>query len=91
MRKRFKTSRICSSQNYKSSVKIHREILVKNHVENTELFESIINTHKIAYTLVFGTEVILSADEVIKLQDSINIYYKQKIMEKSNFPIITDY
>lgn len=76
MRKRFKTSRICSSQNYKSSVKIHREILVKNHVENTELFESIINTHKIAYTLVFGTEMILSADEVIKLKGSINIYYK---------------
>ena len=76
MRKRFKTSRICSSQNYKSSVKIHREILVMNHVENTELFESIINTHKIAYTLVFGTEMILSADEVIKLKGSINIYYK---------------
>ena len=76
MRKRFKTSRICSSQNYKSSVKIHREILVKNHVENAELFKSIINTHKIAYTLVFGTEMILSADEVIKLKGSINIYYK---------------
>ena len=76
MRKRFKTSRICSSQNYKSSVKIHREILIKNHVENAKLFESIINTHKIAYTLVFGTEVILSADEVIRLKDSINIYYK---------------
>ena len=76
MRKRFKTSRICSSENYKSSVKIHREILVKNHVENAELFESIINTHKTAYTLVFGTEIILSADEVIRLKDSINIYYK---------------
>lgn len=76
MRKRFKTSRICSSENYKSSVKIHREILVKNHVENAELFESIINAHKIAYTMVFGTEMILSADEVIMLKDSINIYYK---------------
>ena len=76
MRKRFKTSRICSSENYKSSVKIHREILIKNHVENAELFESIINIHKIAYTMVFGTEMILSADEVIKLKGSINIYYK---------------
>ena len=76
MRKRFKISRICSSQNYKSSVKIHREILIKNHVENAELFESINNTHKVAYTLVFGTEMILSADEVIMLKDSINIYYK---------------
>lgn len=76
MRKRFKTSRICSSENYKSSVKIHREILIQNHVENAELFESIINTHKIAYTLVFGTEIILSADEVIRLKDSINVYYK---------------
>lgn len=76
MRKRFKTSRICSSQNYKSSVKIHREILIKNHDENVELFESIKVTHKIAYTIVFGTEMILSADEVIMLKDSINIYYK---------------
>ena len=76
MRKRFKTCMICSSQNYKSSVKIHREILIKNHVENAELFESINNTHKVAYTLVFGTEMILSADEVIKLKGSINIYYK---------------
>ena len=57
-------------------MKIHREILIKNHVENAELFESINNTHKIAYTLVFGTEMILSADEVIKLKGSINIYYK---------------
>ena len=76
MRKRFNIYKICSSENYKSSVKIHREILIQNHVENTELFESIINTHKIAYTLVFGTEMILSADEVIRLKDSINIYYK---------------
>lgn len=76
MRKRFKTSRICSSENYKSSVKIHKEILIKNHVENAKLFESINNTHKIAYTLVFGTEMILSADEITMLKDSINIYYK---------------
>lgn len=76
MRKRFKTSRIYSSENYKSSVKIHREILIQNHVENAELFESINNTHKIAYTLVFGNEMILSDDEVIMLKDSINIYYK---------------
>ena len=76
MRKRFKTSRICSSQNYKSSVKIHREILIKNHNENVELFESIKVAHKIAYTLVFDTEILLSADEVIRLKDYINIYYK---------------
>ena len=76
MRKRFKTSRICSSQNYKSSVKIHREILIENHVANAKLFESIKVTHKIAYTLVFGTEIILSADEVLRLKDSINIYYR---------------
>ena len=76
MRKRFKTSRICSSKNYKSSVKIHREILIKNHDENVELFESIKVAHKIAYTIVFGTEVILSADEVLKLKDFINIYYR---------------
>ena len=76
MRKRFKISRICSSENYKSSVKIHREILIKNHDENVELFESIKVAHKIAYTIVFGTEILLSADEVIKLKDHINIYYK---------------
>ena len=76
MRKRFKTSRICSSQNYKSSVKIHREILIENHVANAKLFESIKVAHKIAYTIVFGTEILLSADEVIKLKDHINIYYK---------------
>lgn len=76
MRKRFKTSRICSSENYKSSVKIHREILIENHVANTRLFESIKTAHKIAYTLVFGTEIILSDYEVLKLKDYINIYYK---------------
>lgn len=76
MRKRFKTSRICSSQNYESSVRIHRDSLIENHITNAKLFESIKNTHKIAYTIVFDTEIILSADEVLKLKDFINIYYR---------------
>ena len=56
MRQRFKTSRICSSDNYILSKRVHIRSIIDFHNNNKALVETIIEkrVHKIPYVKVFG-------------------------------------
>ena len=41
MRKRFRTSAICSSDNYAASKRAHKQMLERNHVDNAVVFATI--------------------------------------------------
>ena len=45
MRKRFKTSRLCSSDNYVISKRLHKAFLVEEHNKNAVVLEHIIEKH----------------------------------------------
>lgn len=44
MRKRIRTSAICSSDNYAASKRAHKQMLERNHVENSATFMAISNS-----------------------------------------------
>jgi uncharacterized protein YjbK len=78
MRPRFKVNRLCSSDNYELSKKIHREDIVKSHNENQAIINEIITTTHVkqAYISVFGKLMPITEEEVIKIQNSYTIIYK---------------
>ena len=51
MRQRFNTNRLCSSDNYVASRKIHIEDLRKNHESHKALFDSIPQRRKTSLEL----------------------------------------
>lgn len=71
-RSRFKTARICSSENYTISIKIHRQDLCNNHIELSKT----VSVHKVAYTYVFGKKVYLTKEEVSHVSSAIKVYYE---------------
>ena len=56
MRKRFKTSRLCSSDNYIISKRIHKQDIINSHNNNKAVIATIVErrTNKIPYVRVFG-------------------------------------
>ena len=62
MRERFKTTRVCSSDNYALSKKLHKQELSKNHCKLQEmLVKEEIVLKKVAYIKVFGKFIPLSS------------------------------
>lgn len=76
MRPRFKTARICSSDNYRLSIKIHYKLLQENHYSNLSFLQEIKSTTKVAYTVIFGKKIKLTKEDIKRLNNSINIYYE---------------
>lgn len=77
-RKRFNRAAICSSSNYESSKKAHREFIKEQHVVNAEVITVIaceVKVTKQAYISVFGKLIPLTPQEVL-LHGSLNIIYK---------------
>lgn len=67
MRKRFKMSRIASSDNYELSRKIHAMCLQRFHEENIEVITEILSTLVIKeqkYIRVFGKLIPVSEEEL---------------------------
>lgn len=62
MRKRFKMSRIASSDNYELSRKIHAMYLQRFHEENIEVITLVIKEQK--YIRVFGKLIPVSEEEL---------------------------
>lgn len=62
MRKRFKMSRIASSDNYELSRKIHAMYLQRFHEENIEAITLVIKEQK--YIRVFGKLIPVSEEEL---------------------------
>jgi hypothetical protein len=66
MKRKFKTNRICSSDNYKLSVKVSKYYIERAHIENTLLVEEIMSreTVSIQYVRVFGNIIPITLTEV---------------------------
>lgn len=77
MRGRFKTTRVCSSDNYALSKKLHKQELSKNHCKLQEmLVKEEIVLKKVAYIKVFGKFIPLSSMEIPLYEGKIEIIYK---------------
>lgn len=77
MRERFKTTRVCSSDNYALSKKLHKQELSKNHCKLQEmLIKEEIVLKKVAYIKVFGKFIPLSSMEIPLYEDKTEIIYK---------------
>lgn len=77
MRERFKTTRVCSSDNYALSKKLHKQELSKNHCKLQEmLVKEEIVLKKVAYIKVFGKFIPLSSMEIPLYEDKTEIIYK---------------
>lgn len=77
-RTRFNTSRVCSSDNYALSQRIHYNELAKNHSRLQEmLVKEEIVLKKTAYIKVFGRLVPLTSVEIPLYEGKTEIIWKQ--------------
>lgn len=74
MRRRINTSKICSSDNYESSVRAHINMLKRNHTESyiVEISKTVI-IKKRYYTKVFGKIVSIEESE-LPIYEGFTIY-----------------
>ena len=76
MRQRFKASRICSSDNYILSKRIHIKHIVNSHNNNKTLNTAIIERKisKIPYIKVFGKLIQISIKEATQINATTVIW-----------------
>lgn len=74
MRKRFNSQRVCSSENYTSSIRAHHNDLVRNHQSQTivEISKTIV-VKKRYYTYVFGKLINITEQE-LSMYEGFTIY-----------------
>ena len=77
MRKRFKTNRLCSSDNYTISKKLHKAFLVEEHNKNAVVLEHIIEKHstKKAFVRCFGELMPITLEEAERIGTSVTILW----------------
>lgn len=75
MRQRFKSNRICSSENYESSMRVHQKDL-ENHAKlNNMIVKEEIVLKKTAYIKVFGKLIKLDNIEIPLYEGKTTIIY----------------
>lgn len=77
MRQRFKTSRICSSDNYILSKRVHIRSIIDFHNNNKVLITTIMErrVHKIPYVKVFGKLIQISLEEATQIDTTITVIW----------------
>lgn len=76
-RNRFNTSRVCSSDNYALSKRVHTNELTKNHSRLQEmLIKEEIVLKKTAYIKVFGRFIPLDSTEIPLYEGKTTIIWK---------------
>ena len=77
MRKRFKTSRLCSSENYVISKRMHKTFLIEEHNKNALVLEHIItkNSTKKAFVRCFGELLPITLEEAKRIGTSVAIIW----------------
>lgn len=76
MRQRFKTSRLCSSDNYVISRKIHKQDIINSHNNNKAVIAAIVERrNKIPYVRVFGELMQISIEEATKINNTITVLW----------------
>ena len=77
MRKRFKQTRVCSSDNYTLSKKLHNAFLIEEHNKNAVVLEHIITKHstKKAFVRCFGELMPITLDEAERIGTTVTIIW----------------
>ena len=77
MRKRFKQTRVCSSDNYTLSKKLHKAFLVEEHNKNAVVIEHIIEkcSTKKAFVRCFGELMPITIEEAERIGTSVTIIW----------------
>lgn len=77
MRQRFKTSRLCSSDNYVISKKIHKQDIINSHNNNKAIIAAIVErrTDKIPYVRVFGNLMQISIEEATRVNTAVTVIW----------------
>lgn len=77
MRKRFKQTRVCSSDNYTLSKKLHKAFLIEEHNKNAVVIEHIIEkcSTKKAFVRVFGELMPITIEEAERIGTSVTIIW----------------
>lgn len=77
MRKRFKQTRVCSSDNYTLSRKLHKAFLIEEHNKNAVVLEHIIEkcSTKKAFVRVFGELMPITIEEAERIGTSVTILW----------------
>ena len=77
MRKRFKTSRLCSSDNYIISKRLYKTFLIEEHNKNALVLEHIItkNSTKKAFVRCFGELLPITLEEAKRIGTSVTIIW----------------
>lgn len=77
MRQKFKRSRVCSSDNYVISKKLHKAFLIEEHDKNAVVLEHIITKHstKKAFVKCFGELMPITLEEAERIGTSVTIIW----------------
>ena len=77
MRQRFKTSRICRSDNYILSKRVHIRSIVDFHNNNKALIMTIMErrVHKTPYVKVFGKLIQISLEEAAQINVTTTVIW----------------
>ena len=77
MRQRFKTSRLCSSDNYVVSKRIHKQDIINSHNNNKAVIATIVErrTNKIPYVRIFGKLMQISLEEATEINNTITVLW----------------
>lgn len=75
MRQRFKTSRLCSSDNYVVSKRIHKQDIINSHNNNKAVIAAIVERRKIPYVRVFGELMRISIEEATEINNTITVLW----------------
>ena len=76
MRQRFKTSRLCSSDNYVISKRIHKQDIINSHNNNKAVIAAIVERRtKIPYVRVFGELMRISIEEATEINNTITVLW----------------
>lgn len=78
-KKRFKENRLCSSDNYELSRRVHKCFIIREHRRNIseiEIITKIIPTTKRAFVKCFEELIPITLEEANRIQTTINIIWK---------------
>lgn len=77
-RKHFNPNRLCSSEGYETSRKVHREFIRRQHEENVSEIKEIIESTTVqhCYVKCFGKLVEITETEALRIEQSIKIIRK---------------
>ena len=79
MRQRFKTSRLCSSDNYIVSKRIHRQDIINSHNNNKSIIATMVakKTDKTPYVRIFGELMKISMEEATMVDTAVTVIWLQ--------------